>query len=197
MRPLVVVLALAGSGLGAACIPDAAPGPCSVDGTCLVGFQCVSGRCEACPSGRCGPERSGTLGAEGGRLCGPDDACLDLAADAIVGEERIHVRRPEPQPTVAGEVFVTRVYELRSETRGYPALLVPSTLHLPLVGVMGGGVVVVRLVGGVAIEVPTRVDGREAEATIDVLGVYGAVRRSVDGGAGDGGAGDGGPSDGG
>lgn len=96
MRGLSYVLVLIAGGSVAGCVGDFDPngeGPCSTEGLCLLGFECVQGFCLRCEAGGCGGLIKETIGAEGGTVVGPDQATLTVPPAALGAAIEIYIRR--------------------------------------------------------------------------------------------------------
>jgi len=110
-----------------ACIPEAGVAPCTTDGECLVGFECVEQFCLECEPGTCGAIVMGSIGAEGGRLCGPDEACVEILPGALSSSISIGLRRSRraaPPLDVRSVVYEVLPFNAR--------LAVPARISIPI-----------------------------------------------------------------
>lgn len=112
---------------GVACVPAEGTAPCTDDGRCLVGYECFEGLCLECPPGSCGGLVTKVFTAEGGILCGPDEACIDVPPGALTSSTSIGIRRSRrasPALDVRSLVYEIGPVDLRFS--------VPATVRIPI-----------------------------------------------------------------
>jgi len=157
----------------AGCVKDAGPAPCTTDGRCLDGYQCVSGFCEQCPGGSCEVISKKVVGPGGGPFCGVDGVCIDVPPGALASPTELTIRRPEPQPSWATPQLVSKIYELGPATVQF---LSPATVRIPVTGApMLDHVAVFRTLNGTQSQLPQGVqNGGAAGTTMDLGGEFAA-----------------------
>jgi hypothetical protein len=120
--PLIVV-----GLLGGACVGEAGPAPCTEDERCLVGYECYLGTCAKCDQGSCGGLVMKAIPVTGGRLCGPDEACIEIPPGALTASVTIGIRRSRqvvPDLDVRSLVYDIEPVDLR--------FAIPATVQIPI-----------------------------------------------------------------
>lgn len=92
----VVLSALTAGVLAAAsgCVGELTEeGPCTSEGQCRLGFECVESLCLRCAEGGCGGLIQEVIGPDQATLCGPDGACLSVPSGGLTEPTEIYIRR--------------------------------------------------------------------------------------------------------
>jgi hypothetical protein len=88
-------------------------GPCTPDGECLVGYECISNFCFRCENGGCGGLVHEPVDAEAREVCGPDEVCVSFPEGAIAEQTEIYIRRsPVEVPAEQNLERRSLVYEI-------------------------------------------------------------------------------------
>lgn len=107
--PILLALAFAGS----ACVSEVTGEPCTSDGRCLYGYQCVAGLCESCPLEECETSQITLLSTGGGLACDREGTCVRFPAGALGGLTEIEVARTANPNDTIGAPPLSKVYAVR------------------------------------------------------------------------------------
>lgn len=104
----------------ASCVSESPGEPCTADGRCLYGYQCVSGLCQACALDECETSQITLLSSGGGLACDREGTCVRFPPGALLGITEIEVARTNNPNEAIGAPPLSKVYAVR------PASLLPS-----------------------------------------------------------------------
>lgn len=109
------------------CISEAGVAPCTEDGRCLVGYECIEEVCVECPPGTCGGLVMRNFSEAGGTLCGPDEACIEIPPGALTSSVTIGIRRSRRESPLLD--VRSLVYEIGPVNLRFN---VPATVRIPI-----------------------------------------------------------------
>lgn len=116
-----------------ACISEAPRAePCTSDGRCLSGFECVDNACLPCAGGVCEERVVTALGTGGGIACGPIEllgrVCVRIPGSALAGPITVSITRTKEIATIAGEPSLTPIYRVEPRFRLFDAAMIAMPL---------------------------------------------------------------------
>ncbi len=119
VRALSLSMTVLVAAAGAACVSEAPGEPCTADGRCLYGYQCVSGMCEACALDQCETSQITLLSSGGGLACDREGTCVRFPPGSLLGITEVEVARTNSPNEAIGATPLSKVYAIR------PASLLP------------------------------------------------------------------------
>jgi gluconolactonase len=163
-------------GAAAGCIPTSTPQlPCSADGQCLPGYDCVDKVCVACNANDCELSEVTLVGVGGGIACGPDEVCVRIPRNALSSPIDVKITRRRVQVEIPGQTVLSKVYEITpSGVQFFQPIQVSMSISRFTVDLERVAIFRTDVVDGVWESLPSEPDIGTVTATTTQLGFFAA-----------------------